>query len=59
MREIAECLPRLVRGVVVWRWAGLKGVIEKSHIAYMILLILRQFGFIPNRGNGSIAGNAN
>jgi hypothetical protein len=37
----------------------LKGVIEKSHIAYMILLILRQFGFIPNRGNGSIAGNAN
>jgi len=45
--------------VIARKAAGLSDVIEKSHHAYMVLLMLRQFDFIPDRSNGGKAGNAN
>jgi hypothetical protein len=39
--------------------AGSTGVVKKDHIAYMILLMLREIGFILNRGNCRMARDAN
>jgi len=42
-----------------WHSEGLTGVTKKDQIAYVILLTLREIGFIPNRRNCGEAGNAN
>jgi hypothetical protein len=58
-RPQSRLLDGIRRRVLVWHSAGLTGVIEKNQIAYVTLLMLREIGFIPNRGNCRVAQNAN